>query len=144
MLRQETLPRTSRIALLWIVAVCFVHGCANMLDYDAISFEESSEEEGSTPYNGVYASYECGTMPVPSVECAHCINAACCSEAQVCGESADCGQLAICRMGCAPDDVSCLHDCGIDHFDGIMDWKVLNTCAGTQCAGECALTSGDG
>lgn len=125
-------PPPLRNALPWLLAASCSFGCANMLDYDAISFEE---DPGS--YNGVSASMECGTMPVPSLACAECVNTACCAEADVCGSNLACGALAVCRMACAQDDVACLHDCGIDYFDGIDDWKALNACADASCSDTC-------
>lgn len=101
-----------------------VVGCANVLDYDAISFEG---QEGL--YEGILAGYECGTMPVVSVSCAQC--------AQVCGDSPVCRRLAICRMACAADDVACLHDCGIEYVDGMADWKAFHACAEPSCAEAC-------
>lgn len=115
-----------------IVVAASLLGCSNLLDYDAISFED-----GPPAYTGVNAAYECGTMPVPTVECALCVNASCCGEAQVCGQNQACPALAICRMDCAPEDVGCLHDCGIDHFAGVTDWKALDACVDVQCAVAC-------
>jgi hypothetical protein len=124
--------RTSgRLGLLGVVAIVFP-ACANVLGFDDISFDD--EPAG---YTGPATSVACGTVPASSLACAACINASCCAAAQTCGAGGACVQLAKCRLGCALDDVTCLHDCGIDYFDGIRVWQELDACEVQSCVQEC-------
>lgn len=111
-------------------------GCTNVLGYDDISFEEPP-----AAYSGPASSQQCGTVPVPSLSCAQCINETCCPAATACGEDRACALLARCRLDCDPVDLVCLHNCGIDHFGGIPTWQTLDQCEGQSCVEACS--SGD-
>ncbi len=122
---------SGRFVLLGVVVVV-LPACANALGFDDITFED---EPGG--YTGPATSVACGTVPVTSLACASCVNASCCAAAQTCGAGGACVRLAKCRLGCAPDDVACLHDCGIDSFDAIGVWQDLDACEMQSCAQEC-------
>lgn len=112
-------------------------GCADVLDYDAISFGQTVP-----PFQGVTSSLTCGAVPVPSGDCAACLDAACCVEGQACAQNGACSSLALCRLRCAPNDLECLHACGVDYFDGINAWKALNGCESVSCGDACATSCG--
>ena len=125
----------SRCTWLAGLAVVASHltGCANVLDYDAVTFDDRAAGFGGGPASGS----QCGSVPAGSESCAQCIDAACCVPAAACGANPACGGLVGCRAACAADDVPCLHDCGARYIQGVEDWKAFNGCEDASCAVAC-------
>jgi hypothetical protein len=73
--------------------------------------------------------------------CDGCTRERCCPAVLDCDRSTDCTDLRTCLAGCQRGDFPCSDGCRVKHEQGSVTLGEIDSCATTNCANACQITS---